>query len=558
MLPGSPTGSTLQLGGPPNTEAVTDDTGRFVFNGVVPGQYRLSVDRDRYLHQEFGQRSLTSTVGTIITVAPGQQVTNIDFQMTPTGSISGRILDEDGEPLADVLTQAQMYGYQQGRRVLMPAGRTTQTNDLGEFRIFGLNPGEYYVAAVSRGTPLPPVNPIVNQRAVPQRGAGGNLSSAVAALAQQFDKAAYPVIYYPGTPYYESATLVPAAPGAEVRGIEFAVHPVATVSVTGQVVVPPPSENPNTTVSSGSAAPPGNAARPAGTAPVNVTLMRVTSSGPTMLTVVTMVTQYRASVRPDGSFELTNVIPGSYNVVGSTQQNGQEYSARVRIEVGDRGIENLSIALRPSVSIPGRIFISATPPPSFKMNQLRVMLQEEDMIPGSGIARPAPGQVADDGTFLLTNVSLQTYRVRVVGGGAPTYLMSGRIGNEDAVNHPFAITADQDLNLQLQLGFANGRVAGTVVDDKGNPYPGALATLIPDEPARPRAELYLATPTDQYGHFSFPNIPTGGYKLFAWEDLSGTAYQDPEFIRRYESRGIALKVDSGSSIQQQVTVTHPQ
>ena len=57
----------LQGGGAATTQAVTDDTGRFVFNGVEPGDYRIAADRDGFLHQEYGQRS-TSGQGRVITV----------------------------------------------------------------------------------------------------------------------------------------------------------------------------------------------------------------------------------------------------------------------------------------------------------------------------------------------------------------------------------------------------------------------------------------------------------------------------------------------------------
>src|SRR5262245_16037422 len=86
------------------TQAVTDDNGRFTFTGVEPGDYRISVEREGYVRQDYGQRSFNSP-GTIVSVAAGQRLTNIDFQMIPGGSISGRIFNEDGEPVANVNVQ---------------------------------------------------------------------------------------------------------------------------------------------------------------------------------------------------------------------------------------------------------------------------------------------------------------------------------------------------------------------------------------------------------------------------------------------------------------------
>jgi len=132
--------------------------------------------------------------------------------------------------------------------------------------------------------------------------------------------------------------------------------------------------------------------------------------------------------------------------------------------------------------------------------------------------------------------------------------MAGRIGSDDAVNRPFVITGDQQVALQLQIGFAAGKVTGTVTDARGNPYQGALATLIPDETRRLRTDVYFSVPTDQNGAFSFPNVPPGSYKIFAWEEIPSGAYQDPEYIRPFEDRGQLVKVDANGTADVKVSV----
>ena len=69
----------------------------------------------------------------------------------PRGSvISGRVLDEFGEPVADAMVNAMRSAWTAGRRKLQPTGRSAQTNDLGQYRIYGLPPGDYYVSATLR------------------------------------------------------------------------------------------------------------------------------------------------------------------------------------------------------------------------------------------------------------------------------------------------------------------------------------------------------------------------------------------------------------------------
>src|SRR5205807_824498 len=69
----------------------------------------------------------------------------------PRGSVvTGRIVDEFGEPMPEVQVAAMRYQFIQGRRQLTPAGRFASTNDIGEFRLFGLSPGQYYLSATWR------------------------------------------------------------------------------------------------------------------------------------------------------------------------------------------------------------------------------------------------------------------------------------------------------------------------------------------------------------------------------------------------------------------------
>ena len=69
----------------------------------------------------------------------------------PRGSlITGRVVDEFGDPATDVQVSALRYQFVQGTRQLTAAGRVVTTNDIGEYRLFGLSPGQYFVSATYR------------------------------------------------------------------------------------------------------------------------------------------------------------------------------------------------------------------------------------------------------------------------------------------------------------------------------------------------------------------------------------------------------------------------
>ena len=119
--------------------------GQFSFQNLEPGQYRLSATRNGYVRMEYGARS-PNRPGLPITLNPGQKLADVVLQLMPAGTISGRVFDRDGEPLANVTVEALKYSYQEGQRV-MNVVQTARTNDLGEYRLFWLQPGQYFVSA---------------------------------------------------------------------------------------------------------------------------------------------------------------------------------------------------------------------------------------------------------------------------------------------------------------------------------------------------------------------------------------------------------------------------
>src|SRR3984957_14469600 len=120
--------------------------GHFQFKGIIPGQYRLRVARNNYVTQEYGQRTVTGP-GATLTLRGGQEMKDLLFRLIPSATIAGRIQDEDGEPITWAHVTALRSSYSNGKRTFTTAA-TNSTNDLGEFRLFGLAPGRYFISAV--------------------------------------------------------------------------------------------------------------------------------------------------------------------------------------------------------------------------------------------------------------------------------------------------------------------------------------------------------------------------------------------------------------------------
>jgi Carboxypeptidase regulatory-like domain len=157
----------------------TDASGHFAIQKVEPGRYGLQVQHTGYLSQSLGESS-SARRGTVLPLNPGSNIQDLLFRMVPSAVISGRITDEDGEPAPHVTVEAVRYHRWEGKRQLQIYGQS-QTNDLGEFRLFELAKGRYFVRAKLRGSWQP---------ALRESGAGDPSSSA---------QTGYAPVYFPGT-----------------------------------------------------------------------------------------------------------------------------------------------------------------------------------------------------------------------------------------------------------------------------------------------------------------------------------------------------------------------
>jgi len=125
------------------SSTATDAEGKFAMAGLAPGRYRLSADKAGFLRTEYGAKE-NSQIGSIVTLGPGDEKKQLEIKLRPQGVITGTVSDDFGEPLAGASVMLMRLGYRQGRRELLPFGDAT-TNDLGEYRKFGLEPGRYYL-----------------------------------------------------------------------------------------------------------------------------------------------------------------------------------------------------------------------------------------------------------------------------------------------------------------------------------------------------------------------------------------------------------------------------
>src|SRR6185503_13188646 len=214
---------------------LTDDSGVFDFTELPGGRYTLTVSKSGFVSLSYGQRRPLQA-GTPLQLAEDQQLKGIQFQLPRGSVIGGRVLDEDGDAMPGVMVRVMRYQYQQGARSLTPAGNA-QTDDKGQYRVWGLMPGDYYVNAIMRGGNFAggfgggfggPFGP---------GGRGGGRGGAVPGSSEQ-DQVNYAPTYYPGVPSVNEAKAVTVGLSQEVLDVNFGMLLVRIARITGHVSNP--------------------------------------------------------------------------------------------------------------------------------------------------------------------------------------------------------------------------------------------------------------------------------------------------------------------------------
>jgi protocatechuate 3,4-dioxygenase beta subunit len=470
--------------------AVTDSDGRFTVKDLEAGSYRLSADKPGFVTQEYGAR-LPGRTGSILSLSAGQSMANASLRLSPRGVITGRVVDDDGEPVRNAAVQAQRYRYTGPRKQLMSAGNAT-TNDLGEYRLFDLAPGKYYLAVTFRPAP-----------AMQARGSR---------VEEQ-----YVTTYYPGVKDAAAAAQLDIAPGAQLRSIDLRLIKTHTVRVRGKIV----------------------GGTPEGVQGFQIVLM--TPGGATQGT----------GISRDGEFEFPSVLPGSYTLAAHSQRRGQTWSGRRPLDVGNGNVEDVIVTVTPAVAVTGMVRVeNKGAPPA----EVQVRLQPFDPANFTFGPYPAANKLGPDGSFRLDNVAADRYSVVVPGLPDGYYVKSVRSGSIDVLSAGLEIGSGAPQPLDVLLNPNAGQVTGAVQMPSGQPTGQTLTVvLIPKERERRlQASGYKTVITDAAGRFTFRNIVPGDYEVFAWEDVESGAWYDPDFLRPFEAKGVGVTVSEGSREDVQV------
>ncbi|MGH9509275.1 MAG: MSCRAMM family protein [Terriglobales bacterium] len=490
-------------------QAATDAEGRFEIKDIEPGRYSLQVEREGFRVERLGVGSawVRSRENLPVVLSAGQKL-DIIALLVPGGVVAGRILDADGEPVSNVEVRIMHDRFYSGRRRLLPVQQAT-TNDLGEYRLHGLRAGSYYLQADPQ-----------------QRWDRGPV--AAPGKSERKGTLAYATTFYPGVVERADAARLQIKAGEEMRA-DFSLVAVRAVNVSGRLI--------------------GPAAPEAGTR-----VMLVPSEG------FSFGFRENAEVAKDGTFQIEDVLPGSYTLVAfQPSPSGWGQLASLKVEVGKEDIDDLALTLVPSgkTAVRGRVRIEGSS--SVELASLLVFLrpaEEDDSLSMMGFSRRGRGMgtVKADGTFEFEDVTDGTYRVEVVSRPrgrdwstaiSGLYLKAATVGKSDARDEGFTISEGHVAGpVEIVLSTEAAQIEGVVLDDQQKPVAGIRVRAAPEEKHRHLQGWYKSETTDQNGRFLMRGVRPGAYTVFALDSSADVYYgsNDPDMIKRYEDKGVTVTV----------------
>jgi len=483
---------------------VTDSDGLYQAKGLPAGKYTVRVEKTGFVTWYFGQSRVSQPV-TEIELAAGASINDIDIKLPRAGVIAGRILDEFGEPISRVPVNALTYRYSNGERRLVSASSdgAAITNDLGEYRLYGLPAGDYYISTswVQLATPIA------------SRGTR------------------YVPVFYPGTTTEAAAQRIVLSQGQQVAEVNFTLQPVPVAAVSGHV---------------------------------NDASGQPISSGVVNLVGGTSLISPGAAVQPSGDFTITLVPPGDYMLVygphGSringptlTPAERDMVNAPMPLTVSGQDISNVVVALSRGTRVSGRLMFDG--PVERTLKPSNFIVTAAPLVPGIGGV--SASRVTDSGDFSIDALTgQQTFRIGAGNSPVPptVALKAVRVSGQDITDQGVDLSGREEVsNIQVVLTTRISQVSGTVLDD-AKPAANCDVLVFSANAARwgYRTRYVGRAHADRDGRFLVRGLPPDDYLVVAVPFLEVGDETDPQRLEHL--RPFAVPMPLGDAETKTITL----
>ncbi len=513
--------------------AMTDAEGRYEFRDLPAGRFNLTATKSGYVTVQYGQTRPFES-GKALELAEAQVLERADIGMPRGSVIAGRILDEFGDPVADANVSAMRSSWSGGKRRLQPTGRVAQTNDLGQYRIYGLPPGDYYVSATLRGSE----GMLGLEMAMAMTtGSGGGMAGP--APSGSNPNSGYAPTYFPGTTVGADATKLTIAIGQDAQGTDFALLPVKLAKITGTVI--------------------SGEGKPADGSMVNA-VPRVTDNLGIMIPSA-------ARTDKNGNFTLTGVAPGEYNlqtramsIMSTGDGNVMQFTARiggpeggdaefgsVPVSVAGEDVSGVIVLTSKGATATGHVTFDGGSKPSTGAT-LRIAATPMDG--DGGLAAGGSGAVKPDGTFELKG--LAGGRLLRATNLPPGWILKSVTANGVEITDTGMEfkTGDAVTGIEVTLTSKATELNGTVKSTGSEPVKDFTLVVFSEDPQRwtlPMNRYVTGIRPDQEGRFVLKNLPAGGYYVVALDYIAQGEWGDPDVLDRLKNKATRVSIRDGDT-----------
>jgi protocatechuate 3,4-dioxygenase beta subunit len=470
----------------------TDADGKYEFTSVVAGRYTLTASKGSFVQLQYGQQRPFEQ-GKPLTILDGQLVERVDFALPRGAIITGRVVDEFGEPLPDAMVSVQRYQNFNGQRRLVPAGRNGMTNDIGEFRLFAIPPGQYYLSATMRPIGMP---------------------------GDSDDRSGYAPTYFPGTTNVAEAQKVTVGLGQIISDLNMALLPTRVSRITGTAVD--------------------------STGRAFTGMIMAVPRGDSMM----MMFGPPAQIKPDGSFAVGGLTPGRYVLQARSAMGpmtGDAEVAYLDITVNGDDISGVRlVATRPS-TVTGRVLVDPAAAAALRPSTLMLSLQSVE--PDMFMFGLMPAKVADDLTFELKAAPGRA-RVTLNGQVAGWAIRAVRYGGVDVTDSGIEFKPSEDVaDLEVELTNRLTSLSGLVSNAKGEALKDYSVIVFPSDRDKwtPNSRFLRTARPDQDGRYKINGLPPGDYRVIALDYVDPNEWNEPEFLERIRPPSSAVSLGEGEA-----------
>jgi hypothetical protein len=520
----------------------TDDRGRYRFSDLPAGTFRLSAIKGGFIGMSWGAPK-PGMPGRSIQLIDGQVYAAEPVALTRGAVIAGRLLDRNGRPAGATTVEATQFisvGGERRRRIGAGSYGSAMTDDHGEYRIFGLLPGDYIVFVN-----YPPGT--LQTEATPAELSWAQQPGSVAPPRGRAHT--YAPTLFPGVGTEAAAAPVRIEAGEEKLSVDFALQyvPVSTIS--------------------------GTLTGPDG-APVRGTVERSLRLPGGILTP----NGEAVPTANDGSFLMTGVPPGDWVLMSPGWANmpplpidasrfaltpgtrgAWPLAGRTEVTVAGADVTGVSIRLQPAATIAGMIVArgSTTPP-----DLTRITMQLLPLAPSGGVPRglQAPGDAS--GRFLIEGIPPGRYRVTATmprGAESPWCLRSAMLGDRDLIDVPFEVQpGDVVSGLSVTFTDARSELSGTISDTVGRAVSQLYVLVFSTDRSQwdPGSRRTSSALANDNGAYTIQGLPPGEYYLCALTELDTTRVSsDPSYLEELVAASIKLTLGEAEKRRQDLRVS---